>query len=258
MTTGESEGDNRGIRPAEKLGNMRVSGRHKTKSNSGWVVIGRGPDAMRRRADPIPYRPDTFPATLDTRSNTANPPAAPVRVRLNKDGTASVEVGGATVAETLARLDEVGAGLTARGIPFGIDGAAQVANMAAESRGGPGGKEGAPVGPVEGGPVADPHSPGPFPLIPVIGNPARPGPPMTPRAPQPPPPRFRPVTDAPLSRLYPPSCDGAARGFRRCHTGTAARPSVAPFRGIRCGPRGSGLESPRRRPRTAPGCPGGP
>ena len=65
-------------------------------------------------------------------TDTTNPPAAPVRVRLNKDGTASIEVHGATVAEALARLDEVGAGLTARGIPFGIDGAAQVADMAAD------------------------------------------------------------------------------------------------------------------------------
>ena len=49
-------------------------------------------------------------------SATATPPATNVMARVNKDGTASIQVTAPTPAEALALLDEMVAGLEARGL----------------------------------------------------------------------------------------------------------------------------------------------
>lgn len=66
----------------------------------------------------------------DFTTHTATPISPGVRIRINKDGTASFDVAAARPSEALAMMDEVAAGLTARDFAYGRDAAREANNRA--------------------------------------------------------------------------------------------------------------------------------
>ena len=72
----------------------------------------------------------------DEATGANNPAPAPaVKIRLNKDGTASFEVAADCPERAFAVLDEVAAGLTSRGVLYGLAAAKDVAAGSIETAG---------------------------------------------------------------------------------------------------------------------------